>query len=163
METVEEKRPVILRKRFIPMETVNLSDDRLLYRDPSLLITRWRTIRPKKDFASGVSYYFLDRGYKVSRFYGHDGAFLYWYCDVVEADYEAGTDTYLTTDLLLDIRVYPDGRVEILDEDELEAARAEQLITETQYARAKKTLNRLTAEIQEGTFPPEICLDRRYW
>jgi predicted RNA-binding protein associated with RNAse of E/G family len=157
------KRPVILRRRLIPSETVSLSGDELLYRDGAVLITRWRTIHPKKDFAGGVSVYFLGRHYKISRFYGHDGSFLYWYCDVLDVSYDAASDTYLALDLLLDVKVHPDGRVELLDEDELEAALSMSLVTPEQHRLAMDTAAELLSDIASGAFPPEICRDSAYW
>jgi hypothetical protein len=61
------KKPVILRKRFIPFETVDISGDELLKRDEDVIITRWDVIRPRSDIAKGVSFAFLKEGYKISR------------------------------------------------------------------------------------------------
>jgi len=156
-------RPVILRKRLIPYETVNLSKDILLYRDDELLITKWRTIKPKEEFSGGVSYYFLSKSYKISRFYDHEDRFLYWYCDIIEINYDIHSDTYLVIDLLLDLKLYPDGRVETLDEDELDTALANSLITNEQHDFSKASLQNLLKSISEDRFPPPVCLDERYW
>jgi hypothetical protein len=163
MVEVRTRRPQILRRRLIPFETVDLAGDALLHRDPRLLVTRWRTIRPKKEFASGVSFWFLDRDYKVSRFYAHDGTFLYWYCDVLQIEYDGARDSYLMLDLLLDVRAYPDGRVEVLDEDELAEAHARRLVTDGQRDRAREILAGLLRDIGEGAFPPRECLNEAYW
>ena len=157
------KRPTILRKRLIPLETVNLKSDIMQYRDDSLLITKWQTLRPKAEFSHGISYYFLDKSYKISRFYGHDNSFLYWYCDMIEVNYDEETDTFLMLDLLLDIKVYPDGHVEILDEDELYEALEKNLISEDQFAASNKSIAILRNAIDNQAFPPSICLDPQYW
>jgi predicted RNA-binding protein associated with RNAse of E/G family len=115
------------------------------------------------DFAGGVSVYFLDRHYKISRFYGHDGSFLYWYCDVLGISHDAASDTYLMLDLLLDVKVYPDGRVELLDEDELREALSRSLITPEQCRSARDIAGALLADIASGAFPPDICKDAAYW
>ena len=156
-------RPTILRKRLIPLETVDLKSDIMLYRDDFTLITQWQTIRPKTGFSHGVSYYFLNQSYKISRFYDHDGTFLYWYCDMIEVNYQKETDTYLMLDLLLDIKVYPDGHVEILDEDELDEAFEKDLISEEQYNTSKKSVVLLMNAIDQDAFPPQICQDPQYW
>ena len=160
---MNQERPTILRKRLIPLETVNLASDVLLYRDDSLLITKWHTIRPRADFSHGVSYYFLNHSYKISRFYGHDGSFLYWYCDIIEVNYNEATDTFLMLDLLLDIKIFPDWRVEILDEDELNEAYEKNMISGDQFHSSKKSIELLRNEIENNTFPPPICLDPQYW
>ena len=104
------KRPILYRKRLIPEECILLKDDELLYRDEKKIITRWNTLRPKKDLHHGFSCYFLDKGIKVSKFYKADGSLICWYCDIVTHSYDKATDTYVFTDLLADVLVYPDGR-----------------------------------------------------
>ena len=157
------ERPTILRKRLIPYETVNLASDELLYLDDSLLITKWNTLHPKKEFKSGVSYYFLDKSFKVSRFYGHDSSLLYWYCDIIEVSFDAATNTYLMLDLLLDIKVFADNHIEILDEDELTEAYEKKLITKEQFLFSHSCMESLITAVQKGLFPPTICMDPTYW
>ena len=70
------KRPILYRKRLIPEECILLKDDELLYRDEKKIITRWNTLRPKKDLHHGFSCYFLDKGIKVSKFYKADGSLM---------------------------------------------------------------------------------------
>lgn len=74
------KRPTLYRKRLIPEECILLKDDELLYRDEKTIITRWNTLKPKKDLHHGFSCYFLDKGVKVSKFYKADGTQICWYC-----------------------------------------------------------------------------------
>ena len=145
--------PTILRIRYIPAETVDISSDRLLYRDEEHLVTEWKPIRPRKDIYGGVSCVFLSKGIKVSRFLDAQGALLYWYIDLVEVRYKAETDTYELHDLLADVRVMPDGRVEIVDLDELADALEQQLITHEQGIRALRILNGLLADIHSGDQP----------
>ena len=47
------KRPTLYRKRLIPEECILLKDDELLYRDEKTIITRWNTLKPKKDLHHG--------------------------------------------------------------------------------------------------------------
>ena len=103
----------LYRKRIIPAECVFLKDDFLLYRDSDVIVTRWRTLRPKKTLSHGYSCYFPERGFKVSKFYDHEDRLISWYCDIIQTDHtiEDGTDIYVFTDLLADVVVYPDGRV----------------------------------------------------
>ena len=94
----------LYRKRIIPQECILLEDDILLYRDNEVIITKWNTIRPKKTLSHGYSCYFLERGFKVSKFYDHDDQLISWYCDIIDTAYscEDGTETYIFTDLLAD-------------------------------------------------------------
>ncbi|HOJ81332.1 MAG TPA: DUF402 domain-containing protein, partial [Clostridiales bacterium] len=130
------KKPTVLRRRYIPYELVDISDDELLFRSDELLVTRWSSIRPRTDMSGGISFTFLDRGYKVGRFYDSDRSFLFWYCDIIETEYDQATDTYTINDLLVDIKIYPDGRVILLDADELAQALEVGLVSSAQAVKA---------------------------
>lgn len=151
------KKPVIMRRRYIPYEIVDISGDELLFRSDSLLVTRWSAIKPRADIKGGISFTFLDRGYKLGRFYDGDDRFLYWYCDIIEVEHEETSDTYTINDLLVDIKIFPDGRVILLDADELGQALEEGLISKEQAVKALKVLDGLLRQIYGGNFPPKVC------
>lgn len=144
--------PILYRKRLIPQECVLLKDDILLYRDDQIIVTGWNTLKPRKDLHHGFSCYYLQEGIKVSRFYKEDNSLLYWYCDIVDYDHDAKTDTYIITDLLVDVIVYPDGFVKVVDIDELVAAQETGLLTEDMLKKSLLTLNRLLQIIYDGGF-----------
>ncbi len=144
--------PILYRKRLIPEECVLLKDDRLLYRDEDIIVTAWNTLKPRRDLHHGCSCYYLREGIKVSRFYEESGSLLYWYCDIVDYDYRAETDTYVITDLLADVIVYPDGFVKVVDIDELATAKEAGLLTDAMLKQALLTLNRLLQIIYDGGF-----------
>lgn len=144
--------PILYRKRIIPEECVLLKDDQILYQDEQLIVTGWHTLKPKKDLHHGYSCYFLNEGYKVSKFFREDGTLLFWYCDIVEYDYEAETDTYIFTDLLADVIVYPDGFVKVVDIDELVTALNENLISENTLKKSLLCLSNLLEIIYSGNF-----------
>ena len=150
-------KPQILRKRYIPSETVDISGDELLYRDEEILITRWKTIRPRKDFSNGISFAFLKEGYKISKFFDSTSRFLYWYCDIIDVEYNEVKDIYTFSDLLLDLKVFPKGTYRILDTDELAEALEKGLVTQIQACRALRNLHKLLELVYDGKFPPEIC------
>ena len=156
------KKPVILRRRYIPYEVVDISGDELIFRCESLLVTKWTSIKPRPDFYGGISFTFLDRGYKLGRFYDEHGEFLYWYCDIIEVHHDHAADTYTLNDLLLDIKVLPDGEVRLLDADELAQAIEEGLISNDQACKALKTLDSLLKLIYSGSFPPPECAGYEY-
>ena len=133
----------IYRVRYIPSETIDLSSDKLLYRDNKFLITKWKPIKPRSDVFSGISCVFLEQGWKISAFFGQDNEIIYWYCDIVDISFNRETDTYYLYDLLTDIKILPDGRVEIIDLDELAIAFEENLITNEQLIKSLKQSNSL--------------------
>ncbi len=144
--------PILYRKRIIPDECVLLKDDKILHRDKQIIVTGWNTLKPRKDLHHGYSCYFLKKGYKVSKFYREDNSLLYWYCDIVEYDYHPDTDTYIVTDLLADVIIYPDGFVKVVDIDELVTALNEKLISEDTLKRSLLNLSSLLEIIYSGTF-----------
>lgn len=151
------KKPVILRRRYIPSEIVDISSDELIFRSESLLVTKWTSIKPRPDFYGGISFTFLDRGYKLGRFYDENGRFLYWYWDIVEVQYDQAADTYILNDLLVDIKILPDGEVRLMDADELAQAIEEGLISNEQASKALKTTDSLLKLIYSRSFPPVEC------
>ena len=144
----------IYRKRYIPNEIVDISGDELIYQDEEMIVTKWNPIRPKKGIAWGMSYTLLNKGWKISKFYDFENQLCYWYCDIIEADYNREEDTLITTDLLVDLKIYPDGTHEVLDVEELDEAIAENLITEAQKEDALNKLNELLKLVENKQFPP---------
>lgn len=144
--------PILYRKRLIPEECVLLKDDTVLYRDDQIIVTGWHSLKPRKDLHHGYSCYYLAEGFKVSRFCKEDGSMLYWYCDIVDYDYNSDTDTYIVTDLLADVIIYPDGFVKVVDLDELVTAQEAGLLTDDMLKKAILRLNHLLEIIYAGDF-----------
>ena len=68
---------MLYRKRFIPEEVVPLKDDEILFADETKIITKWKTLKPRPDFAWGISCYDLQNSYKISRFLDHNNHLVY--------------------------------------------------------------------------------------
>jgi predicted RNA-binding protein associated with RNAse of E/G family len=145
----------LYRKRIIPEECVLLKDDILLYRDNEVIITKWNTLHPKKTLDHGYSCYFLDRGFKISKFYDHEDQLISWYCDIIQTEYhrEEDTDVYVFTDLLADVIVYPNLEVRVVDLDELADAQRDRRITPEELQAALRHLDKLLSIIYKGSFP----------
>lgn len=143
----------LYRKRIIPEECILLEDDIVLYRDQEVIITKWNTIRPKKTLHHGYSCYFLERGFKVSKFYDHDSNLISWYCDIISHTYDEAADTYVFTDLLVDVIVYPDGFVRVVDLNELADAARDGLLSAEQMQLALRRTDKLLSLIYKGAFP----------
>lgn len=143
----------LYRKRIIPEECVFLKDDVILYQDNEVIITQWNTLHPKKTLHHGYSCYFLERGFKVSKFYDHANQLISWYCDIISHTFDAEDNTYVFTDLLVDVIIYPDGFVRVVDLDELADAQRDQLITQDEMQMALRRLDKLLCLIYKGGFP----------
>lgn len=144
--------PTLYRKRLIPEECILLKDDIVLHRDNKIIVTSWRSLKPRKDLHHGCSCYYLEDGIKVSKFYREDNSLMFWYCDIVDYSYEEDTDTYIVTDLLADVVIYPDGFVKVMDIDELVDALESGLLTEDMLKKSLLRLNRLLEIIYTGDF-----------
>lgn len=152
----------LYRRRLIPDEIVHLKDDVVLYHDDTVIITKWKTIKPRKDMDHGFSAYLLKEGIKVSKFYRADNSLLYWYCDIVDYEYDAITNSYTSTDLLTDVVLYPDGQIRVLDLDELAEASVKDMITKDQLHSALVRTNKLLNTMYQKTFDQYTKLIDRY-
>lgn len=144
----------IFRKRFIPNEIVDISNDEVVIRNENLIVTKWMPIKPRSDMSRGISYTMLDKGFKISKIYDGNNEFSHWYCDIIEYEYEKENDTYILCDLLVDLKVYKDGTYEILDLEELDEALQSNIITKEQKEDALNKLNNLIEIVKNGEFPP---------
>jgi len=142
----------IYRKRLIPNECILLKNDIILEANDRYILTKWNTIKPKKDLHHGFSCCYLDKGIKVSKFYREDNSLIYWYCDVVSYEWNEDKTQLITTDLLIDILVYPDGKLKVLDLDELADAADQNLISNTLLKDSLRKADALLQEIYAGDF-----------
>lgn len=142
----------IYRKRLIPAECIALKDDMIIEENEEVVITQWKTLKPKAAFSHGSSCYFLKEGIKVSKFYREDNTLLYWYCDIVDCVYEPAKNVLTVTDLLADVIVHPDGRVKIMDLDELAEALDRGLITPELLSACLRRLHNLLSLIDRDKF-----------
>ena len=142
----------LYRRRLIPAECLPLNDDIIVEQNEEVLITQWKTLRPKPEFSHGCSCYFLQEGIKVSKIYRSDGSLVYWYCDIVDYDYDADHQSLTVIDLLADVILYPDGHMEVVDLDELAEAMERGLITKEQMTTCLRNLNHLLSMIYRDKF-----------
>jgi predicted RNA-binding protein associated with RNAse of E/G family len=89
----------------------------------------------------------------VGRFHLADGTFTGTYANVL-TPVEMHGGVWTTTDLCLDVWLGADGRVEILDRDEFDAARAAGWMDDATAARALAEAERLAGAARRGEWPP---------
>ena len=122
----------IYRKRLIPEECILLKDDIIVEQNEDYILTKWKTLNPKTTFSHG--------------------SLLYWYCDIVEYTSRPEDNSLIVTDLLADIILYPDGRMHVVDLDELAEALEKGLITQAQMSACLRQLNNLITIIYRDKF-----------
>lgn len=142
----------LFRRRFIPDETVELKDDTILSMDNNnnIIITKWNVLKPRNDIDHGISAYFINDGIKVSKIFNSDGDLVYWYCDIIETIHD--NNTYTFNDLLIDIIIHPDGKVEVVDMDEFADVMENGILTNHTIAKALRCANSLLKDIYSGNF-----------
>lgn len=145
-------KPKLYRKRFFPMETIELKDDIILYQDDTVLVTKWKVLHTKEQFSQGVSCYFLDKGYKVSKFMNDAGELVYYYCDIIDTTYDTQDNSFCFTDLLVDVIIEPSGFVKVVDLGELADVFDDGVITEEIVKTALHQLEKLLQIIYAGDF-----------
>ena len=145
-------RPRLFRRRFIPDENIELKDDMILALEPNLIITSWNVLKPRRDISRGVSAYFIDKGIKGSKVFDNAGQMVYWYCDIIETHYDEKENIYTFNDLLIDVIVYPDGQVEVLDMDEFADAMEQGILSVGTIAHAMRATDDLLHTIYAGEF-----------
>ncbi|MBQ8315992.1 MAG: DUF402 domain-containing protein [Lachnospiraceae bacterium] len=146
----------LFRKRHIPEECVPLKNDTVLFWDDSRMVTSWNVLKPRSDFASGISLFDFEKHWKITRVAKADGSLYHWYCDImrvhISEDKESNTTTCLMEDLLIDIVIEPDGSVHVLDLDEAAEAFEKGLITGTDLTLALHAADTLLRIIRTGEF-----------
>lgn len=140
----------LFRKRLIPDECIHLDGDRILYHDDDVIITRWETLHPKDAFAWGISCYVPGSGYKISKFFKSDNSLAYIYCDIINTYYDADKDSYIFTDLLADVIIENDGRIRVVDIDELADAFDGGIISHELLSLALRRLDSLLSLAYSG-------------
>ncbi len=144
--------PMIYRKRYVPNELIALKDDIILTYTDELMITRWNALKPRKDIARGVSAYFIDKGIKVSKIYDKNDAIVYWYCDIIQTTQGTEPGTLIFEDLLIDVIVYEDGRVQVVDVAEAADACEEGILSTNLLIKALRIFDSLMSIIHTGGF-----------
>jgi len=143
--------PTIYRRRYIPDEKVCLRDDTIIFHKDNILLTKWATLRPRRDFDSGLSCYFMDKGVKVSKFFLH-GDLCYHYIDIIETQIDPASGEIVFNDLLIDIIIEINGFVKVVDLDQIPAALESGLITVEQSMYALKSCAWVLGVIYKGDF-----------
>lgn len=139
----------LYRKRFIPNEKILLNDE-IVCVDKDVIITKWVTLHKKKDFSYGHSCVFIKEGFKVSKLYDDNKNFLFVYCDIVNV--VVNKNDYIVEDLLADVIIENDGKIKVLDLDEISDALDNGLITIEMAKDALRKLNYLLSLIYNDKF-----------
>lgn len=142
----------LFRRRFLPDELTELKDDIILSMSEDVLITQWNVLKPRKDISHGISAYFIKLGVKVSKIYDASHNLVYWYCDIIDTKIDTDTNTYTFNDLLIDVLIYPDGHVEVVDMDEFADMMEQNVLDREISILTLRQTNHLLHLIYSGNF-----------
>lgn len=109
-----------------------------------------------------VWFTFPGQRHDIGRFHRADDRFTGIYANIltpVEIQGGKTEDVWRTTDLFLDVFIDLDGRVHLLDEDELDEALRRGWIDSDTARTALAEADRLVAAARSGTWPPAIVRD----
>lgn len=141
--------PRLYRKRFVPAENIHLKDDIILHMDEITLVTKWKTLKPRKDICRGISACFMDKGIKLSKMYNNENAY-FWYIDIIDTKKLPKENCIIFEDLLIDVVIKMDGSVRILDIGEAADAFQEGIISGDQLHDSLKKLDVVLELIHTG-------------
>lgn len=142
----------LYRKRYIPNETIYLKDDEILLADSELIVTRWNVLNPRKDISWGISAYYLEKNFKISKIFDEDNQMVYWYCDIIHTE-QPDESTYIFHDLLIDVIVHPNGLVRVVDLDEIaDIMEQPDGLSKEMIIKAMRATNHLLTLIYDGQF-----------
>ncbi len=144
--------PKMFRRRFIPNENVLLENDKIIKLTDEIIITKWDVLKKRTDFTHGVSCYFLKDNIKVSKFIDANENIIYWYCDIIDWNYNSNENSYTFNDLLVDVIIYENGFVKVVDIAELSSAFKNGIISAELLTKALTTVDNLLTTIYNGNF-----------
>lgn len=108
-----------------------------------------------EDGSPVVWFTFPGAWHDIGRFHRVDGTFTGIYANILTPVRDTASSHWETTDLFLDVWA-EDGRFEVLDEDELDAAVAERWVDPATALRARDEAAALVQQARHGTWPPPI-------
>jgi len=100
-----------------------------------------------------VWFTYPDRWYDIGSFHLADGTFTGFYANILTPVRFEG-DLWHTTDLFIDVFSSPDGRIKLLDEEELTEAEEARWIDRATATQARAQAALILAAAQAGSWPP---------
>lgn len=108
-----------------------------------------------EDGSPVVWFTFPGAWHDIGRFHRADGTFTGIYANILTPVRAIASNHWETTDLFLDVWAEA-GRVEVLDEDELDAAVAERWVDPATARRARDEAAKLLERARRGAWPPRV-------
>jgi hypothetical protein len=168
----------ILKKNYacFPMDDPQFRGFVTLYRIQELRDPLWKEYNGRRMCLADKGYLWMQHFPKgehfvVTTMFDPAGNVVQWYIDICKTQGLTDQQVPWFDDLYLDIVTLPTGEVLLLDEDELEEALDDGVITQKDSDLAQRTANRLLEWIRSKTFPyfdmsirhRKLLLDKLGW
>ncbi|HUH13213.1 MAG TPA: DUF402 domain-containing protein [Longimicrobiales bacterium] len=147
------------REQVFTQEVIHRGDDVVVTFLPSTPLARPMVRGERTVLENGspvVWFTFPGARHDVGRFHDAHGTFTGLYANVLTPVRFEGPGRWHTTDLFLDIWVGRDGEAVLLDEDELEDARARGWVDRATAEDARAEARRILALHAAGAWPPPV-------
>jgi hypothetical protein len=109
-------------------------------------------LHPTQQLGSVYKWYFYHEYFNILEYRDLEGNLAGYYSDIATPLQEIGGEYYIT-DLILDLWLSPDLRLQELDWDEWDTACAQGVVPTHLQEQALRTMERLRAEVAAGRFP----------
>lgn len=148
-----------------PPDRLQIFEQAVLERTPECIVTLVETTPLKRPVCAAgqtilepgapvVWFTFPGAWHDIGRFHLRDRTFTGYYANVLTPVAIEAAGVWDTTDLFLDVWLGADGRVEVLDENELEEALQKGWVDDATAARATAEAETLAVAARAGRWPP---------
>lgn len=145
----------LLKHKLLPQCTEDITEDEILFFNNDYLVTQWKAKSSNMNIASALSVVSVEHGIQISKKYDKDKKFCYWYCDIVKTKWTPESSCFEITDLLVDVVVFPDNELRMIDLDEFTQSKNNGLLNTSDFQWAQQSVLKLINQALLGDFPPK--------
>ena len=106
--------------------------------------------------SDAVWFTFPNKWHDIGRFHLADGRFTGIYANILTPPVIHPDGNWETTDLFLDVWINPEGKLSVLDADQLVQAEEEGWVSKAEGDRAREEVDWISTEFDQGRWPPPI-------
>ena len=148
-----DRREIFVQRLLLDTPEVKITLAEAVPFDPPIRILGEVALEAGSD---AVWFTFPGLWHDIGRFHRADGVFTGIYANILTPPVIQPDGNWETTDLFLDVWVDLEGHLSVLDEDQLQEAEAEGWVSRSQAKRARKEVEWIKKEYEDGRWPPPI-------
>jgi predicted RNA-binding protein associated with RNAse of E/G family len=151
-----DRKEVFIQRLLLDTPEVKITLAESVAFDPPITIEGRIALEAGSD---AVWFTFPGLWHDIGRFHLADDQFTGIYANILTPPVIHPDGVWETTDLFLDIWVDPEGRLTVLDEEQLETAEKNGWVSAAQASRARQEANRIEGEFRAGRWPPPVVAE----